>query len=417
MMIAHRELNLRHLEAVAAAARLGSISSASHTMNLSQPALTQAVAKVEAQLGHVLFDRQPSGVTSTEAGRLITARIERALAYVARGGQSVRRGARLPPLPHIERRITFGQLRALIAVDQAGSFALASKRIGLSEPALHRASRDLEQLLGVPLLVRQGRTVQPTTAAAVLLRFARLAQSELEAGFDELEALRSEGAGRVTVGTMPLARAILLPQALARFARAYPMASVNVVEGPYVELLARLREGEMDLLIGAMRDPPPVKDIAQEPLFIDDPVIVGRAGHPLLSKPGFAFSRLLDFPWVIAATGAPVRHRWEEMFTEHGLEPPRLRIECGSVLVVRGLMLEDDWLTLMSRDQFLFERRAGLLGEVAGAGLSLRRQIGLTVRDDWRPTQLQTAFTDTFRTVCAEWTSGKAMEREPFRYA
>ncbi|MGO7565309.1 hypothetical protein ACC754_40165, partial [Rhizobium johnstonii] len=76
-----------------------------------------------------------------------------------------------------------------------------------------------------------GRTVQPTAAAAVLLRFALLAQSELEAWFDELEALRSEGAGRVTVGTMPLARSILLPQALARFARAYPMASVNVAEG------------------------------------------------------------------------------------------------------------------------------------------------------------------------------------------
>ncbi|MCW1411231.1 LysR family transcriptional regulator [Rhizobium sp. 1AS11] len=416
-MIMHRELNLRHLEAVAVAGRLGSISSASQVMNLSQPALTQAVAKVEAQLGHLLFDRQPSGVIATEAGRLMTARIERALAYVARGGQSVRRGARLPPLPHIERRITFGQLRALIAVDKAGSFALASKRTNLSEPALHRASRDLEQLLGVPLLTRQGRTVQPTPAAVLLLRFAHLAQSELNSGFDELEALRSEGAGRVTVGTMPLARAILLPQTLARFARTYPVASVNVIEGPYAELLARLREGEMDLLIGAMRDPPPVKDIAQEPLFIDDPVIVGRAGHPLLAEPGFSFSRLLNFPWVIATTGAPVRHRWEEMFTDRGLEPPRLRIECGSVLVVRGLMLEDDWLTLMSRDQFLFERRAGLLDEIAGTGPSLRRHIGLTTRDDWRPTQLQTAFMDTFRAMCTEWTSGKAMERQPFRYA
>ncbi|TBD82746.1 LysR substrate-binding domain-containing protein [Rhizobium ruizarguesonis] len=416
-MAQHPQLNLRHLEAIVTAGRLGSISSASEAINLSQPALTQAVGRVEAQLGHLLFDRQPSGVTPTEAGRLITARIERALAYVARGGQAVRRGARLPPLPHIERRITAGQLRALISVDQAGSFALASRRAGLSEPALHRACRDLEQLLSVSLLVRQGRTVQPTAAAVILLRFARLAQAEMEAGLDELEALRSEGAGRVTVGTMPLARAILLPQALARFARAYPMASVNVVEGPYAELLARLREGEMDLLIGAMRNPPPVKDIAQEPLFIDDPVIVGRAGHPLLGEPGFPFSRLLDFPWVIAATGAPVRHRWEEMFKDHELEPPRLRIECGSVLVVRGLMLEDDWLTLMSRDQFLFERRAGLLEEIAGAGPSLRRQIGLTVRDDWRPTQLQTAFVDTFRTVCAEWTSGKAMDSEPFRYA
>lgn len=411
------ELNLRHLDAVATAARIGSISAASQTMNLSQPALTQAVAKVEASLGHRLFDRQPGGVVPTEAGRLMSDRIERALGYIARGGHDLRRSARLTLLPHIERRITLGQLRALIAVDRAGSFALASKQTGLSEPALHRAARDLEQVLGVALLTRQGRTVQPTPSAARLLRFARLAQAELEAGLAELAALRSEGAGHVTVGTMPLARAILLPQALARFARTYPMASVNVVEGPYMELLASLREGAMDLLIGAMRDPLPVPDVAQEPLFVDDPVIVGRAGHPLHEEPGFAFARLLDFPWVIAETGAPVRRRWEQMFGDHGLEAPRLRIECGSVMVVRGLMLEDDWLTLMSRDQFLFEKRAGLLSEIAGAGLSLRRHIGLTTRDDWRPTRLQTAFIATFRTVCSEWTSGKAMDREAFRYA
>ncbi|MEG3166235.1 LysR family transcriptional regulator [Sphingomonas sp. PB2P19] len=411
------DLNLRHLDAVATAARVGSISAASLAMNLSQPALTQAVAKVEASLGHRLFDRQPGGVVPTEAGRLISGRIERALGYIARGGHSVRRGARLPPLPHVERRITLGQLRALIAVDAAGSFALAAKQIGLSEPALHRAARDLEQLLGIALLTRQGRTVQPTPSAARLLRFARLARAELEAGIAELAALLSEGAGHIVVGTMPLARAILLPQALARFARTYPMASVDVVEGPYMDLLASLREGAIDVLVGAMRDPLPVADVVQEPLLVDDPVIVGRAGHSLLAEPGFAFSRLLEFPWVIAGLGAPVRRRWEQMFTDRGLAPPRLRIECGSVLVVRGLMLEDDWLTLMSRDQFLFEARAGLLAEIPGAGDSLRRHIGLTIRDDWRPTRLQTAFLDTFRAVCTEWTSGKAMDRQPFRYA
>ncbi|MFV1920675.1 LysR family transcriptional regulator [Sphingomonas sp. MJ1 (PH-R8)] len=416
-MIAFAQMNLRHLDAVAQAARLGSISAASQAMNLSQPALTQAVAKVEAQLGHAMFDRQPGGVSPTEAGRLMTARIERALGYVARGGHRVRRGARLPPLPRVERRITLGQLRALIAVDEAGSFALASTRTGMSQPALHRAARELEQLLGVPLLTRQGRTVQPTRAAVRLLRFARLARAELQAGVDELEALRNQGAGRVTVGTMPLARAILLPQTLARFARAYPGASVNVVEGPYLEMLGALRQGDLDLLVGAMRDPLPVGDVVQVPLFLDDPVIVGRAGHPLRAEPGFAFERLLDFPWVIAAEGAPVRARWERMFVDRGLEPPRLRIECGSVLVLRGLMLEDDWLTLMSRDQFLFEQRAGLLAEIAGAGETLRRSIGLTHRDDWHPTQLQRAFVALFREVCADWTSGKAMESQPFRYA
>jgi LysR family transcriptional regulator of gallate degradation len=68
---------------------------------------------------------------------------------------------------------------------------------------------------------------------------------------------------------------------------------------------------------------------------------------------------------VIAAGGACTTSM-EQMFGDRGLEPPRLRIECGSVLVVRGLMLEDDWLTLISRDQFLFEARAGLLGEIPG---------------------------------------------------
>ena len=219
------------------------------------------------------------------------------------------------------------------------------------------------------------------------------------------------------MGVMPLARAILLPQALARFAGAYPAASVNVVEGPYIEVLSALREGAIDVVVGAMRDPLPVADVVQEPLFDDDPVIVGRKGHPLLGEAGFVFARLLDFPWVIAAPGAPVRRRWEQMFTEHGLEPPRPRIECGSVMVVRGLMLEDDWLTLMSRDQFLLEDRAGLLSEVAGAGSSLRRQIGMTTRADWRPTHLQHEFLRIFRSTCSEWTSGKAMDRQPFRYA
>lgn len=415
-MIDPLDLNLRHLDAVATAARLGSISAAASAVNLSQPALTQAVSKLETLLGKTLFSRQTGGAVPTEAGELLSTRIERALAYIVQGGRSVRRAARLSPLPNIERRITLGQLRALIAVDDAGSFALASLHTGLSQPALHRSARDLELQMEVPLLTRQGKTVQPTPAAARLLRFARLARSELLAGLDEIRALGAEQAGRLIVCAMPLARAVLLPKALALFANRYPAASVNVIEGPYLELLSMLRQGESDLLIGAMRDPLPVADVVQEPLFVDDPVIVGRSGHPL-TRSNATFDELLDFPWVIATRGTPVRQRWEQMFTDRGMEAPRLRIECGSILVVRGVLLEGDWLSLMSRDQFLFDQRAGLLTEIVDIGSSLRREIGLTYREDWRPTTLQAAFVETFRTVCDDWTSEKAMGREPFRYA
>ncbi len=93
-----------------------------------------------------------------------------------------------------------------------------------------------------------------------------------------------------------------------------------------------------------------------------------------------------------------MRACWEQLFRDHQLKPQPLRIECGAELTVRGLLLEDDWLTLMSRDQFLFERRAGRLAEIGSAGPQLRRQIGMTTRSDWYPTRAQSVFVQTFAT-------------------
>lgn len=408
-------LNLRHLDALAVAARVGTLSKASRELHLSQPALTQAIASLEAQLQHTLLERRATGVRLTEAGGLLVVRIERALAYLNRGGQALRRSARLPGLPHIERRVTLGQLRALMAVDEAGSFALASARTQLSQPALHRSTRDLEEQLGVLLLTRQGRTVVRTPMATHFLRFARLLRAELESGVDELHVLRSEGAGRIRIGTMPVARAVLLPRALARFAQLNSEAQIEVVEGPYPELLNNLRHGELDILVGALRDPLPVTDVTQEGLFSDEPVIVARAGHPLAGRQ-LEFQNLLDYPWIISANGTPGRSRWEQMFTSRGLQPPDLRIECGSLLVIRGLILEGDWLTLLSPDQFLFEARAGLLTRIADVGQALQRKIGITTRSDWRPTAVQGAFVEIFRQVCREWERSRPKDEVPFRY-
>lgn len=300
-------------------------------------------------------------------------------------------------------------------MDLAGSYSLAAVRAGVLQPAIYRAVQSLADVIEVPLTVRRGKTMQPTPVAVRLLRQVRLALAELRAGLDEVAALRSQHAGRVTQGVMPLARAVLLPQVLARFARAHPGASVNVVEGLYAELLAHLRDGGLDLLIGALREPLPVRDVLQEPLFDDEPVIVARSGHPLAGR-AYAFAQLLAYPWVIATAGTPVRGRWEQLFRDQGIEPPALRIECGAELTIRGLLLEDDWLTLMSRDQFLFERRAGLLCEIGTTRPQLRRQIGMTLRSDWHPTRAQSAFVQTLRQVCAERVQPADARGGPFRY-
>lgn len=217
------EPNLRHLYALVVVHRLGSISAAAPQVNLSQPALTQAVARLEQQLGLRLFERHPGGMVATEATQWLVPRIARALEQLGRGIRVARRALRLPARPGLERRVSLGQLQALVAVDVAGSYSLAAARTGVSQPAIYRAVQSLADVIEVPLTMRRGKTMQATPVATGLLRQVRLALAELRAGLDEVSALRSQHAGRIALGVMPLARAILLPQVLARFARAHPV--------------------------------------------------------------------------------------------------------------------------------------------------------------------------------------------------
>ena len=92
-----------------------------------------------------------------------------------------------------------------------------------------------------------------------------------------LGGLRPHAAGRGRCDC----RARLLPAAAAEFYAKHPEVALSIVEGSYLELVDPLRDGEIDMMIGAVRDPAPGPDLVQVPLFRDRPVIVGRRGHPL----------------------------------------------------------------------------------------------------------------------------------------
>lgn len=398
-------LNIRHLDALLAISRMGNMSAAAVEVSLSQPALAQAVGKMESVLNARLFARHPSGVTPTELGVRFIARVGRALRYLTRGIGQVRRPARMQTIANIERRITMGQLRALVSVVSASSYAAAAAEVGVSQPALHRSMRELQEVTQVPMLVRVGRSVRPTDAAAKLVHFVRLMLAELAAGIDELSPVDGEAAGHIRIGVLPVARAHFLPQVLARFCSEHPGASIEVIEGPYMELLARLRHGEMDLLIGSERQSIPARDVRQEGLFDDELVIVGRAEHPLRGTAKPSIAALLRYPWVVPARGVPMRLNWERMFHDRGKEPPPLKVQCASVMIMRGLMLEGDWLTLMSRDQFLLESRAGKLMEIGSTGPGFWRRIAMTRRIEWQPTRLQSSFVALLKEMAAQKTS------------
>jgi DNA-binding transcriptional LysR family regulator len=285
-----------------------------------------------------------------------------------------------------ERLMTATQLRAFLALADAGSFVEAARATGWSQPALHRAVRDLEQLGAAPLVERRGRGVVLTADGRRLARGVRLAAAELAAGLAETRP-DAGTRGRLVIGAMPLSRARVVPAAIAALVREAPRVTIDVIEGSWRELVEPLRDGMIDLMIGALRDAAPL-GLCQARLFDDRLAVVARAGHPLDGADP-TLAELAGYPWIVGSAGTPLRAHWHALF---GDAAPPAPIECGSVMTIRGILIDSDCLTLLSPDQIAMEIDTGLLTLIGRPRDDMVRTIGVTTREGWRPTALQARF-------------------------
>jgi DNA-binding transcriptional LysR family regulator len=226
----------------------------------------------------------------------------------------------------------------------------------------------------------------------LLARRLKLAFIEIRQGIDEIDRLKGSFAGRIVVGTLPLARTYLLPKTVVDVTSEYPDLSVGIIDGPYGSLLHMLRHGEVDMIIGALRDPVPTADVEQETLFSEPLSIIARSDHPLATKRKVSVDDIMRFDWVVAAKGAPTRELFEAMIRRLGRPLPNNLIETSSLVAARCMLLESDRLTILSRHQIRYEEQNGILFTLPIELPDTRRPIGITTRADWHPTAVQAAF-------------------------
>ena len=244
--------NLRHLRAFAAAARQQNISKAAVFCHLSQSAVSQAILKLERHYGCALLERRNNGVHPTAYGSIAAERVERAFDRLRIALERVvparRTGGEGP-----ERLISVSQLAALSAVAAAGGFKAGARRLGLAQPSVHRALRDLEALLGASLMERTSRGFAATRQGAALALDATLALKEIDHIRDDIDLARGRFEGRVAVGSLALGQSDLLPNAINAIGERFPNARFLLQDGSFEQLYRALQQGEIDLIIGARR--------------------------------------------------------------------------------------------------------------------------------------------------------------------
>lgn len=168
------------------------------------------------------------------------------------------------------------QLRYFVEIVEAKSFTRAADRVRVAQPALGLQIRKLEEELGVPLLHRHSRGVEPTEAGLVLLGHANAILKQIEQAQREVTDLSGPPRGNVVLGITPTASALLASRLIRSCQELYPGVSLNIFEGMSEEVMRRLADNSLDM--GFSYNPGAAKGIATEPLLTEDLFLVGTPG-------------------------------------------------------------------------------------------------------------------------------------------
>jgi len=261
----------------------------------------------------------------------------------------------------IRARLKTRQLLLLMALEEEGNVHRAAQVLNMTQPAASKLLKDLEDTLGAPLFDRLPRGMRATLYGETMIRHARMALASLSQAHDEIEALKAGRFGLVSLGAITAPGMTLLPSAVARVKEEHPGLRVSLQIETSDVLLERLQQGKLDLVVGRLFERHDKTDLRYQAL-VEEPVsAVARPGHPLLATPRLNLRDTVSSGWIVPPAGSVLRHRFELMFQEEGLEAPANLIETTALLFVTRMLQQTDMLGVLASDVARYYAGHGLI--------------------------------------------------------
>lgn len=268
-------------------------------------------------------------------------------------------------------RLTFHQLRLLLAVSREGSVSRAAQRLHLTQPTLSTQLRQLAEQVGLPLFERVGRRLHLTAAGRVVLDTAARVEQELENLDETLAELRGDVVGRLRLAVVSTAETFI-PRLLGDFRRERPAVEVSLVVLNRDAVIRRLADNLDDLYI--MSRPPPAPPVVATPFLANPLVVIAAAEHALAGATGIPIAALADEEFVLREPGSGTRQAAEHFFAAHGLAL-RPRLELGSNEAVKQAVAGGLGLSLLS---------AHALAHAVDEGIAVLRVTDTPVLTQWQ---------------------------------
>lgn len=299
-------------------------------------------------------------------------------------------------------RLKLKQLRLLIAIAHRSSILHAARDLNISQSSATKLLQDLEHDFDAPLFERTNRGVVPTVFGEALVRRSKLVMAQISHAAQELDDIHQGAGGRIQVGTLLAASAILLPRAIAMLHQQRPNVSVTIREGTNDVLMPALRDGDLDLVVGRLPEFRHRSDLVQERLVDEMVCIVAGPDHRLASRPEVAFADLAEYDWILPPHGTTLRRQIEQEFSDRNLPEPNCAVESLSFLTNRSLLISTDLIGALPFHVVEDEIKNGKL---AILGCEMKRTagpIGVSYRHAGAMSPAAGNFLNLLREVAAE---------------
>jgi DNA-binding transcriptional LysR family regulator len=247
----------------------------------------------------------------------------------------------------VRSHLKMRHLILLVELGRHASIVNAAKAARLTQPAASRLISDLEHVLGVQLFERMSRGVQPTWSGKLLIRRAGLALAEMDSAHHEISQLLSGLGGKVTVGSVLTPAAGILARAIKLFKTRCVRANVVVDLNTSKEMVERLLDGQLDIVLGRILDTEHVPLLNFEPISDEVHRLIVRPGHPLCERTGLKLADLVEQSWIVPPAGSILRDRLTALFLSEGLDPPAETVETLAVPLIVSLITDTDMIVAL----------------------------------------------------------------------
>lgn len=290
----------------------------------------------------------------------------------------------------IDRRIKFRHIQCFVEIARMQSLKQAADRLCLTQPAISKTLKELEDILGKALMTRSRAGVELTREGEVFLQFAEMSVGAIQQGIDSVAQTGDSGKQVLIVGALPSVAAWLMPVVAQEFTQIAPDVVLRIIDGQHGVLVDRLRQGALDLVIGRLGSPESMAQVSFTQLYNEQVDFVVRPGHPILDDP--RLERIDEWQVVYPSPGSAILPLVQRYFLAHAISEPQNRIETVSGAYGRVYVRNSDAVWIISAGVVANEVAEGRLVRLPLDTSLTRGPVGLMSRPETDQTPAERMF-------------------------